>query len=51
MPAESPGNVGSFLGWQIVKVYVATHPQVTMEQLFALPDAQALMQEAKYKPR
>jgi hypothetical protein len=51
MPAESPGNVGSVLGWQIVKAYVATHPQVTMEQLFALPDAQALMQEAKYKPR
>lgn len=51
MPKESPGNVGTWLGTQIVNAYVAKHPDTQLEALFALPDAQALLQEGQYKPR
>jgi hypothetical protein len=51
MPKESPGNVGTWLGWQIVKAYVEKHPDIQMEALFALPDAQAMLQQGEYKPR
>ncbi|MEO6833675.1 MAG: hypothetical protein ABI378_13725 [Chitinophagaceae bacterium] len=51
MPKESPGNVGTWLGWQIVKAYVAEHPNLKLDEVFALKDAQAVLQEGHYKPR
>lgn len=51
MSPESPGNVGSWLGLQIVRSYMNQHPETTLPQLLALEDAQQLLQEAKYKPR
>lgn len=51
MPAESPGNVGSWLGYQIVKAYIKQHPEMKMEELFAITDAQKMLQESRYKPR
>lgn len=51
MAPESPGNVGTWMGWQIVRAYMKQHPETTMDQLFALQDAQALLQDAHYKPR
>ncbi len=51
MPPESPGNVGSWIGWQIVKEYAAKHPKMSLDELLALPDAQAILQEGGYKPR
>ncbi len=51
MPKESPGNVGSWLGAQIIKAYADKHPELEMEALFALPDAQAVLQGGGYKPR
>ena len=51
MPEGSPGNIGTFLGMQIVNAYMEKHPKISMEELFALKDAQAMLQEANYKPR
>ena len=51
MPDESPGNVGTWLGWQIVKAYAAKHPEQPMDSLFAGKDAQRMLQESSYKPR
>lgn len=51
MPAESPGNVGAFIGWQIVHSYMKEHPDVTLPQLLRDQDAQRFLQESKYKPR
>lgn len=50
MPAESPGNVGSWLGLQIVKAYAAKHSKLSLEELLAVKDAQAMLQEGGYKP-
>lgn len=48
---EAPGEVGNWLGWQIVKSYMKRHPETTMEQLLNFSDAQKFLEAAKYKPR
>lgn len=50
MPEEAPGNTGSWLGWKIVTAYMDRHPGTTLEQLFALQDAQKLLDESGYRP-
>jgi len=45
----SPGNIGSFAGWQIVKKYMQKNPEITLQKLMAT-DADTIFQEAKYKP-
>ena len=49
MPAESPGNSASWLGWQIVKAYMRKHPQTSLKELLALQDAQKIMDESGYR--
>ncbi len=48
---EAPGEIGNWLGWQIVKAYMKRHPETTMEQLLNFSDAQKFLEEAKYKPK
>jgi hypothetical protein len=50
MPDASPGNIGAWVGWQIVKKYAAEHRQLEPAQLMTLP-ARTLFEEAKYKPK
>ncbi len=45
----SPGNIGSFAGWQIVKKYMKQKEGITLQQLIAT-DAETIFTEAKYKP-
>lgn len=45
----SPGNIGSFAGWQIVKKYMQVLPETKLEKLMSL-DAETIFQQAKYKP-
>lgn len=45
----SPGNIGSFSGWQIVKKYMSLFPETTLEQLMTT-DPETIFQKAKYKP-
>lgn len=52
MSDKSPGDVGTWLGLQIVKAYMKEHPKTTLSQLLSLKtDAQAFLQESKYKPK
>ena len=50
MPKESPGRVAVWTGWQIVRAYMDRHPNTTLQELMAIPDAQLLLNESKYKP-
>lgn len=50
LDTESPGKVGRWIGGQIVKSYVATHPEVTWEDVLQLPE-QELFTASKYKPK
>lgn len=51
MPKESPGRVGAWLGWQIVKAYMKENPNTTLKQLIAMKDGQQLLTASKYKPK
>ena len=45
----SPGNVGLFVGWQIVKKWMDKNEKATLQQLIQTPSKQ-IFEEAKYKP-
>ncbi|MDN3587922.1 gliding motility lipoprotein GldB [Pedobacter aquatilis] len=48
---DSAPKLGVFTGWQIVKKYMETHPDVTLQQLMAENDAQKILNQSKYKPK
>ncbi len=50
MPAEAPGRTGSWLGWQIIKSFMAKHPKTSLQDLLLLKDSQALLNQSGYKP-
>lgn len=50
MPDASPGNIGQWVGWQIVKKYVSDHSGITPEQLMRM-DGKKIFEDAKYKPK
>ena len=47
---ESPGRVGAWMGWQIVRSYAENHPNVKIQDILAM-DAKKLFEESKYKPK
>ena len=49
-PKESPGNIGKFIGWNIVKAYMNNHKEITLEQLMNEKSMQKIFDESKYKP-
>lgn len=51
MPRESPGRIGAWVGWQIVKAYMAKKPNLTMADLFKENDAQKILAESGYRPK
>ncbi len=48
---DCPGNIGTWLGYQIVKSYMKEHPSTTLPDLFKQTDPQKFLQESKYNPR
>ena len=46
---DSPGNIGSFAGWQIVKKFMEKNPETKLPDLMNMP-AETIFQKAKYKP-
>lgn len=49
MPKDAPGNIGTWVGWQIVRAYARKHPDISFEQLIAL-DPQEILTRSGYKP-
>jgi hypothetical protein len=51
MPEGSaPGNIGQWVGWQIVKTYAEKMVDIPLQQLLNTP-ARTIFQEGKYKPK
>ncbi|HMU45477.1 MAG TPA: hypothetical protein PKC72_03865 [Chitinophagaceae bacterium] len=46
----SPGNLGQWLGWQIVKKFVSKNKEMTPDEVM-LTDTRKIINEAKYKPK
>jgi len=48
---KCPGRIGQWIGWRIVKHYMNSHHDVTLQQLMSTSDAQTLFKESGYRPR
>lgn len=46
----SPGNLGQWIGWQIVKKFVSKNPGLSPDEVMRT-DAKKILEEAKYKPK
>lgn len=46
----SPGNIGQWIGWQIVKKFAGKNPDMKPEQVMQT-SAEKILEEAKYKPK
>jgi hypothetical protein len=46
----SPGNIGQWIGWQIVKKFVAKNPELKPEEIMTT-DPKKVLDDAKYKPK
>jgi hypothetical protein len=46
-----PGNIGGWLGYQIIKKYMQNNRDITLPILMSSMDAQHLFMQAKYKPK
>jgi len=50
MPPEAPGELGNFIGWQIVKKYMEENPTITLQQLSTTSDFYSILEKSRYKP-
>jgi len=48
---KCPGRIGQFVGWEIVKSYMAAHPDTSLPALMQMEDVQTLFKESRYKPQ
>lgn len=46
----SPGRLGCFIGWQIVKQYMENNPEVTLKEMMQNTDSQSILSKSTYKP-
>jgi hypothetical protein len=47
---ESPGNIGQWIGWQIVKKFAEKNPGMKPGEIMTTP-VEKILEEAKYKPK
>jgi hypothetical protein len=47
---ECPGRIAQWMGWEIVNSYMTSHPEVSLQELMQMSDANKLFKESKYKP-
>ena len=47
---DSPGRIGQWVGWQIVKSYAKRYPEIGLEEILKL-SAEELFIKSKYKPK
>lgn len=48
---KCPGRIGQWVGWQIVREYMKTHPEKSLVELMQMDDAPALFRNSNYKPQ
>jgi gliding motility-associated lipoprotein GldB len=46
---QSPGRIGQWIGWQIVRYYMENNPKTSVQQLLKM-DAKTLFEASLYKP-
>jgi len=51
MPLGAPGNIGSWVGWQIIRKYMKKNPTFTFRQLMEEKEPVKILTNAQYKPK
>ncbi|MBI1286833.1 MAG: hypothetical protein GC178_04570 [Flavobacteriales bacterium] len=51
IPKDSPGRLGQWVGWQIVRKYMQENPNISLQQLMLNQNAQDILAHSKYKPK
>lgn len=51
IPKQSPGRLGQWMGWVIIRRYMKEHPDTRLEDLMLMTDAQQLLSRSRYKPQ
>jgi uncharacterized protein YjaZ len=51
IPKDSPGRLGQWVGWQIVRSYMKNNPELSMLQLMENQNAQDILARSNYKPK
>lgn len=47
---ESPGRLGRFIGWEIVKAYMNKNRDISLDELMQNTDSKAILNQSGYKP-
>ena len=50
MPPESPGDIGSWVGWQLVRAFMEKNPEISFHDLITKFDAKQILLKSSYKP-
>jgi len=48
---QSPGRIGAWVGWQIVRAYMEENSKVKLQDLMNNTDAQLILKGSRYKPK
>jgi len=48
---DSPGRIGTFIGWMLIQSYMANNPEVTLSELMHETDYQKILKNSKFKPK
>ena len=48
---ESPGRIGTFIGWKLIQSYMKNNPEVTLGELMQECDYQKILNSSKFKPQ
>ncbi len=51
IPKQSPGRLGQWVGWQIVRNYMREMPETSIQDLMNKQNAQEIFMQSKYKPK
>lgn len=47
---ESPGRIGKWIGWQIIRSYMENNPEISLNEMLQINDSQKILLKSKYKP-
>jgi hypothetical protein len=48
---ESPGRIGTFLGWKLIQSYMKNNPDITLSEIMQDSDYQKILNYSKFKPQ
>lgn len=47
---NSPGRLGTFIGWKLIKSYMKKNPEISLDELMNNTDSKDILTKSKYKP-